>query len=98
MPLEKLELAQPIGNYLNMFQYLHDYCYNEILSINMSDYVYCRYDANTKAQSHRLYRETITSVSTPNRKVKGCLSLPNFQWETLASNLEEFSEVAVRKS
>ncbi|CAK8568721.1 unnamed protein product [Lathyrus sativus] len=52
------------------------------------------YDANTKAQSHRLYRETITSVSTPNRKAKGCLSLPNFQWETLASNLEEFSEVA----
>ncbi|CAI8599729.1 unnamed protein product [Vicia faba] len=56
------------------------------------------YDANTKAQSHRLYRETITSVSTPNRKVKGCLSLPNFQWETLASNLEEFSEVAERLS
>ncbi|AES73759.2 hypothetical protein MtrunA17_Chr3g0138691 [Medicago truncatula] len=56
------------------------------------------YDANTKAQSHRLYRETITSVSTPNRKGKGCLSLPNFQWETLATNLDEFSEVAEKLS
>ncbi|KAJ1420162.1 hypothetical protein SESBI_14602 [Sesbania bispinosa] len=52
------------------------------------------YDANAKCHSHRLYREIITSNSSP--KVKGCLSLPtiNFQWETLASNLEQFSEVA----
>ncbi|CAJ2643406.1 DDT domain-containing protein DDR4 [Trifolium pratense] len=58
------------------------------------------YNANTKTQCHRFYKETITTVSTPNRKGKGRLSLPivNFQWETLASNLEEFSEVAEKLS
>ncbi|XP_019414642.1 PREDICTED: DDT domain-containing protein DDR4 [Lupinus angustifolius] len=54
------------------------------------------YDANAKCQSHRLYRGRITSVSNP--KVNGieCLSLPpiNFKWESVASNLEEFSEIA----
>lgn len=90
-----MELARPIGNYFNMFQSLHDFVIT-LKIINLSYFVYRRYDANTKAQSHRLYRETITSVSTPNRKGKGCLSLPNFQWETLATNLDEFSEVAVR--
>ncbi|XP_061346268.1 DDT domain-containing protein DDR4 [Gastrolobium bilobum] len=58
------------------------------------------YDANAKGQSHRLYKGIITSDSNPKVKVKGCLSLPtiNFQWETLASNLEEFSEVAEKFS
>ncbi|KAG5031020.1 hypothetical protein JHK82_014635 [Glycine max] len=52
------------------------------------------YDATSKGQSHRLYREIITSDSIPNDKDEGCLSLPTIQWETLASNLEDFSKVA----
>jgi hypothetical protein len=73
--------------------------HGKILIINLCDYIYCRYDANTKAQSHRFYKETITTVSTPNRKGRrSSLPIVNFQWETLASNLEEFSEVAVRTS
>lgn len=57
--------------------------------------IFCyRYDATSKGQSHRLYREIITSDSIPNDKDEGCLSLPTIQWETLASNLEDFSKVA----
>ncbi|KAL1346791.1 hypothetical protein HN51_020337 [Arachis hypogaea] len=53
------------------------------------------YDANAKCKSHRLYREIITSDSSSQNDVNGCLSIPiNFQWETLASNLEEFSKAA----
>ncbi|KAG5048482.1 hypothetical protein AAZX31_04G071600 [Glycine max] len=52
------------------------------------------YDATSKGQSHRLYREIITSDSIPNDKDEECLSLPTIQWETLASNLEDFSKVA----
>ncbi|MED6195204.1 hypothetical protein PIB30_035814 [Stylosanthes scabra] len=53
------------------------------------------YDANAKCQSHRLYREIITSDSSPKNNVNGCSSLPiKFQWETLATNLEEFSKAA----
>ncbi|ESW09094.1 hypothetical protein PHAVU_009G099500 [Phaseolus vulgaris] len=51
------------------------------------------YDATSKGQSHRLYREVITSDSIPKDKGHRRLSLPTIQWETLASNLEEFSEV-----
>jgi len=43
-----------------------------------------------------LYREVITSDSIPKDKGSRRLSPPTIQWETLASNLEEFSEVAVR--
>ncbi|XP_027356888.1 DDT domain-containing protein DDR4 [Abrus precatorius] len=58
------------------------------------------YDANGKGHSHRLYREIITSDSNTKDKVEGCMSLPaiKFQWETLASSLEEFSEVAEKFS
>lgn len=98
MPSEEMELPHPIGNYFHMFQSLYDYHNLEILITDLSYYAYCRYDANAKANSHRLYRETITSASTPNRKVKRSLPILNFQWETIASNLEEFSEVAVRSS
>ncbi|KAF1893515.1 hypothetical protein Lal_00001999 [Lupinus albus] len=64
------------------------------------DGTHTSYDANAKCQSHRLYRERITPVSNP--KVNGieCLSLPpiNFQWESVACNLEEFSEIAEKLS
>ncbi|TKY74659.1 Remodeling and spacing factor 1 [Spatholobus suberectus] len=56
------------------------------------------YDATSKGQSHRLYREIITSDSIPKDKDEGCLSLPTVQWETLASNLEGFSKVAEKFS
>ncbi|XP_020228079.1 DDT domain-containing protein DDR4 [Cajanus cajan] len=52
------------------------------------------YDATSKGQSHRLYREIITSDSIPKDKDERRLSLPTIQWETLASNLEDFSKVA----
>lgn len=83
-----------------MVQSYHDSYNPEDPHTDFSCYVYCRYDANAKGHSHWLYRETITLDSNPNPKVKECLSLPsiNFQWETVASNLEEFSEVAVRSS
>ncbi|KAI4316246.1 hypothetical protein L6164_024244 [Bauhinia variegata] len=50
------------------------------------------YDASAN-YGHRLYEEVITLNS--NTKAKGKESLPtiNFQWETLASNLQEFSKV-----
>ncbi|KAG5022938.1 hypothetical protein JHK82_018834 [Glycine max] len=51
-------------------------------------------DANSKGRSHRLFREIIISDSIPNDKDEECLSLPTIQWETLASNLEDFSKVA----
>ncbi|KAK7352773.1 hypothetical protein VNO80_18201 [Phaseolus coccineus] len=51
------------------------------------------YDATSKGQSHRLYREVIKSDSIPKDKGDRRISLPTIQWETLASNLEEFSEV-----
>ncbi|RDX62484.1 DDT domain-containing protein DDR4, partial [Mucuna pruriens] len=56
------------------------------------------YDATSKGQSHRLYREIITSDSIPKDKDRGCLSLPTIDWEMLASNLEDFSEVAEKFS
>jgi len=43
-----------------------------------------------------LYREVIKSDSIPKDEGNRRLSLPTIQWETLASNLEEFSEAAVR--
>ncbi|XP_047154324.1 DDT domain-containing protein DDR4 [Vigna umbellata] len=56
------------------------------------------YDATSKGQSHRLYREVIKSDSIPKDEGNRHLSLPSIQWETLASNLEEFSEVAEKFS
>lgn len=83
-----------------MFQSIHGFHNLKFVITDLCDYLYCRYDANAKGHSHRLYKETITSESGPNPKVNGCYSLPsiNFQWETLASNLEEFLNVAVRSS
>ncbi|BAT78233.1 hypothetical protein LR48_Vigan04g211400 [Vigna angularis] len=56
------------------------------------------YDATSKGQSHRLYREVIKSDSIPKDEGNRHLSLPSIQWETLASNLEEFAEVAKKFS
>ncbi|XP_027902542.1 DDT domain-containing protein DDR4 isoform X1 [Vigna unguiculata] len=56
------------------------------------------YDATSKGQSHRLYREVIKSDSIPKDEGNRRLSLPTIQWETLASNLEEFSEAAEKLS
>lgn len=45
---------------------------------------------------HRLYRE-IRRVETKNTKAKGTSSTPStsLQWETVATNLDEFQEVSV---
>ncbi|KAK4559206.1 hypothetical protein RGQ29_008451 [Quercus rubra] len=52
------------------------------------------YDGN-KTIGYRLYRELNIYPSKRNSKGKGCLtpSAINFQWETLATNLEEFRKV-----
>lgn len=52
---------------------------------------------------HRLYRARVRSTLPEKFKLKmergqtGCLGLPamSFQWETLATNLDEFCQVAV---
>ncbi|CAJ1973781.1 unnamed protein product [Sphenostylis stenocarpa] len=56
------------------------------------------YDATSEGRSHRLYREVITLDSIPKEKDDRRLSLPTIQWETLASNLEDFSKVAEKFS
>lgn len=45
---------------------------------------------------HRLYRE-IRKVEVKKAKVKGSQCLPNasYQWETVATNLDEFQDVSV---
>ncbi|XP_024159909.1 DDT domain-containing protein DDR4-like [Rosa chinensis] len=52
------------------------------------------YDGNTII-GHRLYKEVTVIESKTKVRGKGCLNLPNisFQWETLATNLEEFQKV-----
>ncbi|XP_062018952.1 DDT domain-containing protein DDR4-like isoform X1 [Rosa rugosa] len=52
------------------------------------------YDGNTII-GHRLYKEVTVIESKTKVRRKGCLNLPNisFQWETLATNLEEFQKV-----
>ncbi|KAL2346824.1 hypothetical protein Fmac_000824 [Flemingia macrophylla] len=56
------------------------------------------YDATSNGQTHRLYRQIITSDSITKDKDERRLSLPTIQWETLASNLEDFSKVAEKFS
>lgn len=67
-----------------------------MLIVCLSGYFYHRYDAN--ANGHRLYKEIITLEAKVEAEGNECFQLPtiNFQWETLASNFEEFSKVAVR--
>ncbi|KAF6158212.1 hypothetical protein GIB67_015006, partial [Kingdonia uniflora] len=45
---------------------------------------------------HRLYKE-ITKVEIVKMKGKGSLTQPtnSYQWETLATNLEEFQQISV---
>lgn len=51
------------------------------------------YDGNS-VTGHRLYREVKKSVSKPKHKGKDCLDPPStIEWETLATNLDEFREV-----
>ncbi|KAL6216903.1 hypothetical protein ACLB2K_010121 [Fragaria x ananassa] len=52
------------------------------------------YDGNTII-GHRLYKEVTVIESKKNVKGKGGLNLPNisFQWETVATNLDEFQKV-----
>lgn len=68
-----------------------------MISVDNSSYGYGRYDGN-KTIGHRLYREVNMCQSKRNSKGKQCLSPPTIssQWETLATNLEEFHKVAVR--
>lgn len=67
----------------------------------MTDYIsnsYCdvRYDGNPSV-GYRLYREVIKFDTKIKGKHKGSFSLPMFstQWETMATNLEEFHKVKV---
>lgn len=68
-----------------------------MITVDDSYYVHARYDGN-KTIGYRLYRELNIYPSKRNSKGKGCLtpSAINFQWETLATNLEEFRKVVVR--
>lgn len=59
---------------------------------------YCdaRYDGNPFV-GYRLYREAIKCEKKTKGKQRGSFSLPMFsiQWETMATNLEEFHKVKV---
>ena len=70
---------------------------SSMITVDDSYYVHARYDGN-KTIGYRLYRELNIYPSKRNSKGKGCLtpSAINFQWETLATNLEEFRKVVVR--
>lgn len=63
---------------------------------NNSHYIHGRYDGSAII-GYRLYREVTMLDSKGKSKGKGCVKLPpiSFQWETLATNLEEFRKVAV---
>lgn len=58
--------------------------------------ILCRYE-DDPVVGHRLYRE-IRKVEVKKVKAKGSHVLPTatYQWETVATNLEEFQDVSVR--
>ena len=55
-----------------------------------------RYDGNSVI-GHRMYREVNTVKLKQKHKVKNCLDMleVNCEWETLATNLEEFRKLSV---
>lgn len=57
--------------------------------------IWCRYE-DDPVVGHRLYRE-IRKVEVKKVKAKGSNVLPiaTYQWETVATNLEEFQDVSV---
>lgn len=56
---------------------------------------WCRYE-DDPIIGHRLYRE-IRKAEVKKAKTKGSQVLPNalYQWETVATNLDEFEDVSV---
>jgi hypothetical protein len=70
---------------------------SSMIIVDGSYYVHGRYDGN-KTIGYRLYRELNMYPSKRNSKGKGCLTPPaiSSQWETLATNLDEFRKVVVR--
>ena len=58
----------------------------------------CRYE-DDESVGHRLYRETrkVEKVEGKKGKTKGFHVLPSttYEWETVATNLDEFLEVSV---
>lgn len=63
---------------------------------NIYIYIFwCRYE-DDPIIGHRLYRE-IRKVEVKKAKAKGSQVLPNatYQWETVATNFDEFQDVSV---
>lgn len=68
--------------------------------ISCTDHVgncYCRYE-DDPIIGHRLYRE-IRKVELKKAKAKGSQVLPSttYQWETVATNFDEFQDVSVSR-
>lgn len=76
--------------------YIYCELYIIIRMIGIDGSYHGRYDGN-KTVGHRLYREVNIYQSKRNSNSKRCLTPPaiSCQWETIATNLEEFRKVVV---
>lgn len=85
-------MTLPFGNISDVLLNMC-FCWHDFIS-NVSRLFLCRYDGNTTI-GYRLYREVTKYGPTKKSMGKECLAPPCFQWETLATNLEEFRNVVV---